>query len=114
MLATQHEEEKDSQLHLQQDLTKDDAEDPAVLLASRVYNANAGDLDQFVCSTQLDIEEPETYARAMQGPNTAQWAKAMEEELDQLHKNETWTLVPKDNIEPGHCPLGGKWVYKIK
>ena len=44
----------------------------------------------------------------MQGPNAAQWAKAMEEELDQLHKNETWTLVPKDDIEPGHQLLESK------
>ena len=115
VLAIHHEKEENSQLHLQQDLAKDDAEDPAVLLAStRVYTANAGDLDQFVCSIQFNIKEPETYARAMQGPNAAQWAKAMEEELDQLHKNETWTLVLKDDIEPGHRPLGGKWVSKIK
>lgn len=89
VLAAQHEEEEDSQLHLQNNLADNDAEDPVVLLASKVYTVNAGDLDQFVCSTQFDVEEPETYARAMQGPNAAQWAKAMKEELDQLHKNET-------------------------
>ena len=38
----------------------------------------------------------------------------MEEKLDQLHKNETWTLVPKNKIKPGHRPLEGKWVYKLK
>lgn len=36
------------------------------------------------------------------------------EELDQLQKNDTWTLISRDKIEPGHRPLGGKWVYKIK
>ena len=50
----------------------------------------------------------------MQGPNASQWVQAMTEKLDQLHKNDTWTLVPKDKIEPGHRPLGGKWVYKVK
>ena len=113
VLATQVEGEliqTDSQLlH-----AEDPSEDPSVLLATRVCNANAGDLDQFICSTQFDIEEPETYARAMEGPNAREWAKAIEEELDQLQKNETWTLVPKGEIEPGHRPLGGKWVYKIK
>lgn len=114
MLAAQHEEEEDSQLHLQNNLANNNAEDPVVPLASKVHTANAGDLDQFVCSTQFDVKEPETYARAMQGPNAVQWAKAIEEELDQLHKNKTWTLVPKDDIEPGHRPVGSKWVYKLK
>lgn len=50
----------------------------------------------------------------MQGLNAAQWVKTMEEKLDQLHKNETWTLVPKNNIEPNHCLLEGKWVFKFK
>lgn len=77
----------------QQDVSSEDlllnAEDPAVLLATKVHSANAADLNQFVCSTQVDIKEPETYERAIQGPNAAQWAKAIEEELDQLHKNDT-------------------------
>ena len=50
----------------------------------------------------------------MQGLNAAKWAKAKKEKLDQLCKNKTWELVYKNNIEPGHWPLGGKWVYKIK
>lgn len=50
----------------------------------------------------------------MQGPNAAEWARAIEEELDQLEKNNTWELVHKSNVQPGYRPLGGKWVYKIK
>lgn len=38
----------------------------------------------------------------------------MEEELDQLHKNNTWKLVRKDKMKQSHQPLGGKWVYKVK
>lgn len=29
----------------------------------------------------------------MQGPHAAEWAKGMKEKLNQLHKNETWTLI---------------------
>lgn len=68
--------------------------------------ANATNADHFVCSTQFDVEEPETYTRAIPGPNAPQWAQAMIEELDQLYKNNTWQLVPKVKIEPGHRPLG--------
>lgn len=38
----------------------------------------------------------------------------MEEEVDQLHKNNTWTLIRMEEMEPGHRPLGCKWVYKVK
>lgn len=89
-------------------------EDPVKILATRIHDANAIDQSHFACVSQFDVEEPETYAKAMQGPNAPQWAQAMTEELDQLHKNNTWKLVHKDEIEPGHCPLGGKWVYKVK
>ena len=64
-------------------------EDPLKILATRIDSTNAVDQDQFVCSTQFDVEKPETYARAMQGPNATKWAKVMKEELDQLCKNET-------------------------
>ena len=50
----------------------------------------------------------------MQGLHAAKWTSAMEEELDQLHKNETWTLVHQDEIEQGHKAPKEKWVYKIK
>ena len=84
------------------------------ILATMVNSANAVDHDQFSNSTQFYVEEPETYSRVMQGPHAAKWARAMEEELDQLHKNETWTLVHRDEMEAGHRALGGKWVYKVK
>lgn len=56
---------------------------PIRILATKIHSTNAVDQAHFACSTQLDVEEPETYARAMQGPNTTQWAKAMEQQLDQ-------------------------------
>lgn len=109
VLATRSED------HHTSELVKDPlihAEDPSVLLATRIHAANAGDLDHFVGSTQFDVEEPERHTQGQCRDQT--WAKAMKEELDQLHKNDTWILVPRSEIEPGHRPLGGKWVYKVK
>ncbi|GJV06666.1 retrovirus-related pol polyprotein from transposon TNT 1-94 [Tanacetum coccineum] len=37
--------------------------------------------------------------------------KAMQEEIEALHKNKTWELVP---LPGGKKPIGNKWVYKIK
>lgn len=108
MLAVQHKKEEDLHLHLQNNLANHDAKDLIVLLASKIYTVNAEDFNQFVCSIQFNVKEPKTYVKAMQGLNAAQWAKAIEKQLNQLYKNETWTLVPKDNIKPGHCLLGGK------
>lgn len=89
--------------------------DPIGILANRLHSeANALNESQFVCSTQLDVEEPESYHRVMQCPYASQWSQAMKEELDSLHENNTWTLIRKSEMEPGHQPLGGKWVYKVK
>lgn len=77
-------------------------DDPLMILVTRVNVANAADQDQFACLTQLYVEKPETYAYAMQGPNAAEWAKAMEDKLDQLEKNNIWELVYKADIQPGY------------
>ncbi|GKV24662.1 hypothetical protein SLEP1_g34246 [Rubroshorea leprosula] len=56
-----------------------------------------------------DIQEPKTVKKALQIPH---WFNAMREELDALHKNNTWTLVP-----PPSSPMnivGSKWVFKTK
>lgn len=47
-------------------------EDPIRILASRLHSeANAPNESHFVCSTQHDVEEPESYIRAMQCPYAA-------------------------------------------
>ena len=35
----------------------------------------------------------------------------MDKEIEALEINNTWTLVP---LPPGKCPIGYKWVYKVK
>ena len=77
-------------------------------------SANGSDHDQFAFASQLDVEEPETYARAMQGPNATHWAKAMKEKLDQLRKTKTWELMSAREIVLGHRASGEKWVYRVK
>jgi ATP-binding cassette subfamily B (MDR/TAP) protein 1 len=39
------------------------------------------------------------------------WMTAMQEEIEALHKNNTWDLVP---LPQGRKAIGNKWVYKIK
>ena len=35
----------------------------------------------------------------------------MDKEIEALEINNTWTLVP---LPLGKCPIGYKWVYKVK
>ena len=39
------------------------------------------------------------------------WVKAMNEELDQIEKNQTWDLVPRPKDKN---VIGTKWVFKNK
>jgi hypothetical protein len=39
------------------------------------------------------------------------WNKAMDEELDQIEKNDTWELVPRPKNKN---VIGTKWVFKNK
>jgi len=56
----------------------------------------------------LSMIEPETFTQARKDLH---WVKAIEEEMSQIEKNETWELVPRPkdkNI------IGTKWVFKNK
>jgi len=59
-------------------------------------------------SSQSLISEPKTFKVASQAP---EWTAAMQEEINALHSQNTWTVVPlpsRKNL------VGCKWVYRIK
>ncbi|GJX66452.1 retrovirus-related pol polyprotein from transposon TNT 1-94 [Tanacetum coccineum] len=55
--------------------------------------------------------EPSTLQEALNNPDALFWKEAMQEEIEALHKNKTWELVP---LPGGRKLIGNKWVYKIK
>jgi hypothetical protein len=57
------------------------------------------------------IGEPRTYKEAIHSPYRVQWERAMQEELDSIKANKTFTLVP---LPAGRQAIGSKWVYKVK
>ena len=67
----------------------------------RAYSASV----QFVASSQV---EPHSFKAASTIP---EWQSAMREELDALHAQGTWDLVP---LPPAKNLVGCKWVYRIK
>lgn len=55
--------------------------------------------------------EPLTFHEATSGSDVPLWMTAMQEEIEALHKNKTWQLVP---LPRGRKAIGNKLVYKIK
>ncbi|KAH9707327.1 Integrase catalytic domain-containing protein [Citrus sinensis] len=55
--------------------------------------------------------EPSTFHEALNSSDVALWMTAMQEEIEALHKNKTWELIP---LPRGRKAIGNKWVYKIK
>ena len=56
----------------------------------------------------LSMHEPKTVKDALEDVD---WSKAMKEEIKQIEKNKTWTLVPR--LEDKNV-IGTKWVYRNK
>ena len=66
-------------------------------------------LTNYHCSFALaTLYEPHTYHEAHIDPL---WQQAMNEELDVLHKNNTWDMV---DLPSSQSVVGCRWVYKIK
>ncbi|KAA0043826.1 putative gag-pol polyprotein [Cucumis melo var. makuwa] len=63
------------------------------------------------CAADSIEAEPLTFEEAIVSDSKKQWKDAMEEELFSLHKNQTWSLVPKP---PNQKLIQSKWIYKIK
>ncbi|KAE8695131.1 hypothetical protein F3Y22_tig00110733pilonHSYRG00089 [Hibiscus syriacus] len=69
-------------------------------------------------TTQIHVDkeveqdgEPSTFQEAISSSDASLWMMAMHEEIEALHKNNTWDLVP---LPQGRKPIGNKWVFKIK
>jgi hypothetical protein len=58
-----------------------------------------------------DCPEPSSYVDALSGPHAPEWTAAMQQEVDSLLANGTWTLV---DLPPGRRVVNNMWVYKVK
>ena len=71
------------------------------------YDSMPQSLHSFIAKADV-LVEPTSYAEASKDPR---WVEAMQKELQALHNNHTWILVP---LPPGKKAIGCKWVFKIK
>ena len=58
-----------------------------------------------------DGGEPESFDEAMHDEQSAEWMKAMQDEMNSLHENHTYDLV---KLPKGMRALRNKWVYRLK
>lgn len=59
----------------------------------------------------LSVSVPSDFYFAINSPESEQWSAAMLLEMEQMRKNNTWTLVPKpQNVQI----IPGMWVYSVK
>lgn len=54
---------------------------------------------------------PKTYKEAIKSPESVSWKEAMDEEINCLKENETFTLT---ELPEGRNAVGGRWVYTMK
>jgi len=55
--------------------------------------------------------EPQSYEEAINDIHKEEWKRAMWEEMQSLHENNTYELV---KLPKGRRALKNKWVYRIK
>ncbi len=55
--------------------------------------------------------EPTTLEEALALLQADQWKLAMEDEMQSLEQNETWTLT---KLPAGRQPIQNRWVFKLK
>ena len=59
----------------------------------------------------FSASEPNTYTEAMNSEDSHEWQSAMDDEMNLLNENNTWTLVNK----PGDkMVIDNWWVYRVK
>ena len=56
----------------------------------------------------ISLVEPNNFAEARKNND---WINAMNDELDQIEKNQTWELVPRPKVM---SVIGTKWILKYK
>ena len=58
-----------------------------------------------------ESDEPTSYKKAMEGPESKKWLEAMKSEIYSMYTNKVWTLV---DIPEDRKAVENKWIFKTK
>ena len=75
------------------------------------------DLAMVTTDTMLVPEEPMTFAKAWNHPNTnshAKWQEALCKEFVDMNKQQVWLKTSETLMPPNQWYVKNKWVFKIK
>ncbi|KAK9220923.1 hypothetical protein WN944_009347 [Citrus x changshan-huyou] len=62
-----------------------------------------------LCADDVAIEEPANFSEVIESVHSDKWLEAMQDEMESLQRNQTWTLVPNlGNKKLISC----KWIFK--
>lgn len=78
--------------------------------SERISKLNARPKANLVAE-EIIASDPVTVEQALSGPNADMWRNAMNEEMESLRENQTWSLV---DLPHGKTPIKCKWVFKTK
>lgn len=65
----------------------------------------------YVVKVPSNESDPVSVSDALSRKDASKWKTAMEEEINSLDENKTWSLV---NLPPERKAVKSKWVFKIK
>ena len=71
-------------------------------------------MDERLCSTCFESfvdNIPKSYEDIYLRENKEEWLKAVEEEVNAIKENDTWTLC---DLPTGKKAIDAKWVFKVK
>jgi hypothetical protein len=66
--------------------------------------------------TKVDVvkDTPNTYTEALNSKYREEWSEALIDEYKSLMQNNTWHLVPRNEVPKDKQVIPSKWVFKIK
>ncbi|CAN1262899.1 Retrovirus-related Pol polyprotein from transposon TNT 1-94 [Linum perenne] len=92
---------------------------PRIRIPNRRFNLNVAEstdvFEYAACVSETVSSEfaniPETIQQAIKNPKSANWLGAMHEEIQSMHANRTWSLVPRP---PSASLIDCKWIFRVK
>ena len=79
-------------------------------LSSDIIPFDDDETDELALTLNVN-DEPITFKEAITCPQSHDWQEAMQAEINELEKQNTWTLLP---LPHDKIPLKGRWIYKLK
>jgi hypothetical protein len=68
----------------------------------------------FAYASVEDENMPQTYKEAMSSVDSAQWKKAIDDEISSIKENDTFTYVKRSDLPAGANIMDYRWVFKVK